>query len=201
MKLTKKIKISDRKKWLLAFFIILLFTALIIYFFTREYIEEQIISQEFSQDSKQFANIHIDSFMLWEGDSRVDITIKNKKKVSFWYGIDKIPRIESIGSYNTSYDCFYIDSHHKKLEYAYTQGLTLDSNTFTKWFPFKIRSLKDLIMHYDDIVSILKTFPQKPPLTTFDENSSMRQIRKNPDPAFILNTRETAKHVECDLYE
>lgn len=166
-------------------------------------IKEKIIDREFHSDIKQFPDIKIAKFMLWEGDSMVTLDIPNKGRVSFWYGVDRIPRIESIGKYYTNnFTCFKIDNNGKKVNYAYNVGLDLDSQTkeFRKWFPFQVNSIKDLINNYTNIVKILETFPQNPPLIDFNGDSGNRKIRKNPDENFMIKNPYGSKQVVCDLY-
>lgn len=190
---------------------ILILTAIVVIGFIPTYIffqniyhsyQERIIDREFHADIQQYPTIALKKFMLWEGDSMADIEIKGKGLVSMWYGIDKVPRITSIGVYNTSsFDCFYVDSHLKKLEYAFTLSLNLDKNSlFKNWFPFQVNSIKDLLRYHDNIVEVLTSFPRNPPLTDFNDFSGSRKIRKTSDEKFMIKTQFNNKPVVCDLF-
>lgn len=163
---------------------------------------EKKISYEFHQEVQQYPAIKVKRFMLWEGDSMADLEIVGKGPASIWYGLDKVPRITAIENFNTSsFDCFYIDKKRNKEGYAYTQYLTLHGDTqWEKWFPFQVNTLHDLITRYDQIVKILKTFPQNPPLVEFNDLSGKREVRQVSDPKFVLNTPFGNKPTVCDLY-
>lgn len=163
---------------------------------------EKTISKEFHTDVQQYPDVKVKRFALWEGDSMADLEIAGKGPVSMWYGVDKIPRIESIEKYRTSFDCFYVDSNGNKTGYAYTEGLNLSDKIpqWKKWFPFRVNSLNDLIARYNEIVHILDGFPKDPTLVDFTDNFGIMKVRKVSDPSFMLITPLGKTPTVCDLY-
>ncbi len=161
---------------------------------------EKIIDQVFHADIAQYPNVKVTRFMLWEGDSMVTLDIPGKSPVSFWYGIDKVPRIEGIGTYNTQFDCFKVNSSGKKINYAATTDLWLDSTSpFHQWFPFYVNTIGDLLNKYDDIVKILDTFPKNQPLIQFKDGNGARTILQVPNLNYEINLNGN-KNTVCDLY-
>lgn len=164
-------------------------------------VREKIITKLFTEDIKQFPEIILTNFTLWEGDSMVSLEIPNKGKINFWYGTDKLPRIDSIDTYDTTYDCFYVDTKGQKTNYVYDMQLILDNQShFKQWFPFQVISLKDIVEKYDEIIAILKTFPQDPPLIPFEDRYGKRHVRLKPDEKYMIKTAFNGKPVVCDLY-
>lgn len=188
-------------------FVVLAFVSILIfisYFKIKAYKDSQIEKQidlKFHQEVVQIPQMKIKSFKLWEGDSIVEAEIENKGSVMFWYGKDGVPRIERIGSYSTSYDCFYVNDKGEKKSYAFTTGLVLDSNSnFGKWFPFKVHNLKDLAEKYDSIVQVLDRFPKNPAEVNFKDNWGERQVLKESDLEYTLTQELHGKKVQCDLF-
>lgn len=162
---------------------------------------EQVILKEFYADVKNNPEITVKRFMLWEGDSIADIDIKDKGHVNMWYGDDNVPIISTIGDYSTSFGCYYVDKNNKKLESVYSLDLDLDHDSeFRKWFPFEVNTLKDLVVNYDDIIAVLKTFPSNPELIEFKDKSGQHYVRKTPDRDFMITTSYNNRQVQCDLY-
>jgi hypothetical protein len=193
--------ITHKRKllWIIVLIIVLpiAFVVLdIIYYFVRNYVEEQIINQKFHAEVKQYPQIHVNNFMLWEGDSRVDITIKNKGRVTMWYGVDGVPRIEYIGNFGTMFGCFYVDKNGKNQESAYTTDLWLDKTSpYKKWFSFEVNTLGDLVNHYDDITKILTTFPISSPESMFVANNE----KHIPNPKYQIKNTFWNRPVVCNL--
>lgn len=159
---------------------------------------EKIIDKEFHQDIKKYPTIKVKTFKLWEGDSMVTLDIPQKGEVSFWYGVDKVPRIESIGKYTTLFTCFNINKNREKVSYAYDYDLWLDSRSpYTKWFHFQVNTIGDLLHYYNDIRHVLKTFPQNPPLVDFHDGYGERKVLKNLDLNFQIKPKN---NIVCDLY-
>lgn len=162
---------------------------------------EKKINQEFHREIINIPQLQVTSFKLWERDSIVQATVADKGKMVFWYGRDGVPRINSIGSYSTSYDCFIL-SNGRKTGYAFSMNLVLNEESkFHKWFPFEVNTLKDLVDRYDAIIDILRTFPQKPIMVSFTDISGVRQVVQNPNPEYVLLEQSRGKEVACDLFE
>lgn len=162
---------------------------------------EQVIQKEFYADVKNNPEITVNRFMLWEADSIVDIDIKDKGNVNMRYGDDNVPIISSIGDYSTSYGCYFVDENNKKTESVYSMDLDLSKDSkFRKWFPFEVNTLNDLVARYDDIIAVLKTFPQNPEQVKFNDKSGERYVRKIPDFDFMISTSFNNRPVQCDLY-
>lgn len=163
---------------------------------------EKHIDQAFHQEVAQVPQIKVKSFRLWEGDSMVQADIENKGEVKFWYGQNGVPRIDSISSYTTLYDCFFVNIKGQKTDYAFTTGLVLDKESkYKKWFPFEVNTLKDLVDKYDSIIRILHTFPKKPEMIPFGDSWGKRQVVKQSDPTYILTQQLRGKEVVCDLFQ
>jgi hypothetical protein len=168
---------------------------------TTDAIKGKIVEKVFWHDIKKYRGVHVEQFAIWEGDGIATLSIAQKGRVSFWYGVDMIPRIESVAQYSTSFDCFYADSKGKKLSYAYSANLDLGKDTqFKKWFPFQVNSLKDLLNHYEDIVAVVNTFPKNPELVKFRDIYGERMVLKNSHTNFVINTKLDGRAVTCDLY-
>ena len=75
---------------------------------------EKQIDIKFHKEILKVPQLKVVSFKLWEGDSIVQAEIEKKGIIMFWYGIDGVPRIDSIGHYSTSYECFYVNSKGEK---------------------------------------------------------------------------------------
>lgn len=171
--------------------VILFLTGLFVYAFLSMIAEdrkaEKIIDQKFHQEVSQIPQLKIKSFQLWDGDSMVRAEIENKGEVFFWYGLDGVPRLEVVGPYSTLYPCFYIDGN-AKIRSNTSQPLVLGNNSqFTKWFPFEVNSLRNLVEKYDEIIAALKTFPTNTKTEMFQSNYTLKQQ---------LNGKE----LWCDLY-
>lgn len=157
-----------------------------------------MVTKSFNAEIKTVPNVTVKEFKLWEGDGMVTLTIPNKGDVYFWYGLDKIPAIESIGGYSTSFECFDTENG-EKTRYAYTLPLILTSNShFAKYFNFQVNSMQDLVFRYDDIIAVLKTFPVNPPTKDFISSGNRRILAKT-NPSFEIKP-EKNRPVVCDLY-
>ncbi len=162
---------------------------------------ETYIDRKFHQEAAQIPQIKVTSFKLWEGDSLVQADIENKGSVRFWYGRDGVLRIESVSTYTTFYDCFFINNG-QKTGYAFSTNLVLNKESkFKKWFPFEVNNLKDLVEKYDAIVTILRIFPQKGVMTTLEDRSGKRPILKQSNPDYVLTQQYNGKNVVCDLFQ
>lgn len=153
---------------------------------------EFIIDKKFHTEVRNIPQMTVTKFMLWEGDSMVNLNIEGKGPVSFWYGINGVPRIQAIGPYPIPFVCFYVDNQNKKIGYAYDTALVLDKNTklYEKWFPFQVNNLQDLVDKYDEIIRVLGTFPKDPEMVEFEDKTwGKRLVVKNPNPDFILRQR------------
>jgi hypothetical protein len=169
------------------------------FWFLRNWYDEKIIDHKFHQDITQYPNVKVTKFMLWEGDSMVTIEIPKKGTVRFWYATDQVPRIDAIGKYETSFDCFNIDSEGNK-KYVYSTGLWLsNSNPYTKWFSFTVETIGDLIAHYNDIIKVLDTFPKNPKTVDVHFSGGEREMLVKSNPDFILKPEGKNSPV-CDLY-
>lgn len=196
------------KKWRiiigLAVFLLLIIAALPAYLFflnIKYKYKEKIIDREFHQEVQKLPEIKVKKFKLWEGDSMAELEIANKGTVNIWYGVSKIPQIVTINDFFTSFDCFYVDNNGNKKNYAYTLDLSLEPQSmFSRWFPFQVNSLGDLVNKYEDIINILKTFPQNPPMVNLSDPSGNRKILKSSNPNFEIKTVDRNKPVSCDLY-
>ncbi len=176
-------------------------SAYIAYWSIGDRFKEKIIDREFHSDIKQFPNVKVTKFMLWEGDSIVTLDIPEKGQVSFWYGIDRVPEIESIGKYNTSFTCFEVDNNGKKVSYAYNTNLRLVSTSpYIKWFSFQVNSIADLISRHDDIVKVLDTFPKNQELVDFHDSWGNRQVLAKSNSDFLMRPNKENDSPVCDLY-
>ncbi len=166
---------------------------------------EKIIDKKFHAEASQMPQLKVNRFTLWEGDSIVDANIQNKGHALFWYGEDGVPRLNGIGNYSTTWDCFFVDTAGKKTEYAVTWDLYLGKDSpFKKWFPFEVNNVKDLVNKYDAIIKVLATFPKKPEtivLEPTDGRWGKRDVVKHPNPNYILKLKEQGKDIQCDLFE
>lgn len=186
-------------------FLLIIFT--VGYFFLRIFVLDKyfeiIIDKKFHAEVKNIPQITITKFMLWEGDSMVDLNIEGKGSTSFWYGVDGVPRIEAIGPYPIPFVCFYVDDQGNKTGYVYDTALVLDKNTklYEKWFPFKVNNLQDLVDKYDSIIKVLGTFPKNPEMVEFEDKTwGKHLVLKNPNPDFNLKDKHNGKDIACDLY-
>lgn len=163
--------------------------------------EEKIIEQRFYEETAQLPSITIDRFMLWEGDSMATIDIEGKGSVSMWYGINGIPRIQGIGGLNTETECFYVDGNDNKTKYAHSTSMVITNESdFSRWFSFEVNSLSDLIIHYDDIVSVLGTFPRNVQLVSLTDSFGTREVRAESDSDFIIRKEYLGKPIVCDVF-
>lgn len=182
-------------------FVILTISAFFIYWAVGESYKEKIIEKAFHADIKQFPNLKVIKFLLWEGDSLVTLDIPEKGQVSFWYGIDRVPEIRSIGKYFTSFTCFKVDNSGTKVSYAYDTNLRLASmSPYIKWFSFQVNSIADLISRHDDIVKVLDTFPKKQKLVDFHDSWGNRQVLAKPNLDFLMRPNKKNGSPVCDLY-
>lgn len=84
--------------------------------------------------------------------------------------------------------------------------LTKDS-PFSKWFPFEVRSLHDLVNRYDDILKIVNTFPKKSikDIDTVNEDGFMfikdnhgtHKVLIHSDPYYSYTPKDGGV---CDIY-
>ncbi len=188
----------------LIIFLIVIVAAIPAYFaiwsFKNNY-NEKIIDREFHKDISQYPNVKTTKFTLRDGGSMVTLDIPEKGQVSFWYGVDRVPRIQSIGRYNTSFTCFNVDKNGKKVSYAYDTSLWLDATSpYAKWFTFKVNTIGDLINRYSDIETVLNTFPKNPELVDFNDSWGERQIVERSNPNFLLKPNNGQESPVCDLY-
>jgi hypothetical protein len=184
--------------------LLVLFASVFVYFKIWNFKDsqnEKIIDKEFHQEMAKYSEVIVNKFMLWEGDSMVTLDIPGKGEVSFWYGINKVPYIESIADYNTSFNCFNLNQNQEKISYAFNQDLVLNSsNPFRKWFSFQINNISDLITHYNDITKELSLFPVNPTLVAFTDRSGSRKVLKISNYNFIVYPNEKNKSQLCDIY-
>lgn len=171
-------------------------------FFVLDKYYESIIDKKFHQEVSTISQIKVKRFMLWEGDSMVDLDIQDRGVVSFWYGIGGVPIIQAIGLYYIPFVCFYVDNQGNKTGYAYDTLLGLDKNNkYQKWFPFQVNNLQDLVDKYDEIIRVLETFPKNPEMVEFEDKTwGTQRVLKNPNPNFTLIDRYKGKDIACDLY-
>lgn len=155
---------------------------------------EKATDKEVRQQVAQLPNVTLNRNMLWEGDSMVTLTIKDKGEAIFWYKLGGPPQILSLKTttgknYSTEFDCEDKTSDGKR-KYAYNVNLEITKNNpLGKLFPFEVKTIPDLVNHYDAIISILATFPKQTETVTINDSTGTRQFTKNPDPkyAFYMN--------------
>lgn len=118
---------------------------------------ERQIKAKFDRELKPLSSqIKVNSFHLWEGDSIDEITIKGKGKVRMWYNLNGIS-IDRIGKYGTDFPC---GEEHASV--GMSTGLTIEKDApLGHFFSFEVKSLHDLVTHYDDITRVLATFPKR----------------------------------------
>jgi hypothetical protein len=163
--------------------------------------KEEKIDVKFHQEVSQTPSIQVKSFKLWEGDSIVELEVKNKGTVMMWYGLDGTPRLDRIGNFSTSYDCFNVDNQGNKKSYAFTTGLILDKDSaFQKWFPFEVNNLNDLVLRYDDIIKILETFPKNPSKVEHKDSWGTREVVGQSNNDFVVRPDKNKSNVACDLF-
>jgi hypothetical protein len=135
----------------------------------------------------------------WEGDSMATIAIKDKGEVYFWYVAGDVPRIDTITPYgrqviDTDFQC-----EDKTLtgqrEQAYITPLVISKDApLGKLFPFEVRTIADLVKHYNDIVNIVDTFPKQTSSVQITNQQGTFYLPENPDPkyAFKLHPNDSA---------
>ncbi len=142
--------------------------------------KEARIEKYFYEDIADLSDVTVHGFKLWEGDSIVELDIKDKGEVMFFYGEDRIPRIMRIGNLSVGIDC----QKNGKLEY--TSGLNLSKNSqYKKWFSFDVLTIRDLVSNYDKIFSVVKTLPNK----------------VGDDTAYMWKERHMFQTVECGIHQ
>jgi len=183
--------------------ILLKFQGTVFYKYLFVYPSREVeIEKKFNEEIKNNPEIEVEKFMLWEGDSRVTVSI-DERKIIFWYGISGVPRITFIDGYSTDFDCFYVEEDNKKVKYVYSKSLKINSgsnNYFNKWFPFDIDNLNDLVEKNQEIVNQIRTLPINPKLMEFNDKSGKRSILKEPNSDFMIEEYHEGRKVICDLY-
>lgn len=178
-----------------------LFFGYIAYTAHQDKVKEDKIDIKFHQEVSQTPNVQVKSFKLWEGDSIVELDIKDKGTVRMWYGVDGVPRIDNIGKYSTSYDCFNVDAQGNKKSYAFTSGLVLDNDSaFKKWFSFEVNNLNDLVVKYDDIIKVLESFPKNPTRVKHKDSWGTREVVGQSNNDFVVKPDKNKVNVTCDLF-
>lgn len=150
---------------------ILLATIIFIAKFQNQYSEQKFIKEMTSIPGAK--GIIRNTF---EGGTLADIEIPNKGRVTIMYGLLGLEYIRHIGNFDTTFICPEDD--------GIGVGFGLGKNSkFQKWFPFEVNNIKELVNHYDDIVTILKTFPT------------------SPDPSYTVTTKSRSTgEIECSIY-
>ena len=114
------------------------------------------VEQKFYAEAKTIPDIRVVQFNTFEGMGGGTIAIKNKGETSIFYDLAGVTDILHIDTFDTEFMC-----PTKQTMIGYPLRLTKNS-PFLKWFPFQVTTLRQLVDHYDEIVSILKTFPHTP---------------------------------------
>ena len=112
----------------------------------------------------------------FEGGTLADIQIPNKGTITVVYGIAGLEYITHIDKFDTTFVC--------PEDQSVGIGFSLrKNNKFQKWFPFQVNNLKELVNHYDDIVTVLNTFPHA------------------PDTNYTIDTKNyQGKKITCSIY-
>lgn len=198
--------------WFLMSMILIVATGLLmIYYFIfgpYDRIREQKIDKRFHEELKTLPNVAVKKFTLWEGDGFSSIDIKNKGQVHFQYSVAGIPYISAIGGKSTYFNCVRTDKTGKKTEFSHAEAMVLTKDSpFSKWFPFEVRSLHDLVNRYDDILKIVNTFPKKSikDIDTVNEDGFMfikdnhgtHKVLIHSDPYYSYTPKDGGV---CDIY-
>lgn len=135
------------------------------------------------------------------GERMVTLDIQDKGEVRFWYSEEGVRSIESIKSKMIDFSCFFVDSEGIAQTHAYTTGLQTNDR-FRKWLPFDVRTIPELVEHYDDIVAITSAFPKKEELLRTSDVAYRNGywMPAHPDPNFTLNNTFRGRKVACYLY-
>lgn len=186
-----------------------------IYFYIKyKYVcpqNEQKINQEFYEEIAKTPGIVVEKFSTFDCDGWADLNINNKGSASIFYsGKGKIS-IKGVPGYSTSFTCYNIDTDGRPTRYVADLTLQLtEESPYKRWFPFKIESLEDLAVNYDQMIDSLEKLPKNPEMVQFKDSWGDRQIVKNPNPDYRLYTKLPSgwpflpqiltTEVACDLY-
>jgi len=136
--------------------------------------ENTKVKQKFYAEVNTISGIRVKRFDTFEGMGFGTITILHKGEVTLYYDQNGLPWIRDIGEFDTGFLC--------PNNTMYPLVLT-KNNSFWKLFPFQVVNLRQLVNHYDQIISILKTFP------------------KSPNPNFTIDVPTGIfSHTSCNLY-
>jgi len=143
------------------------------------YFQNGFVEKKFAKESGGIQNIKVRTHSIFEGGLSATFEIAGKGSIEIMYGIAGLEYIRRIGEFDTIFMC------PEDKNSAIVLGLG-KGNKFQKWFPFQINTLHELVSHYDDIISILKTFPKTP----------------DPDYAVITTSKPfgLGKKTNCSLY-
>lgn len=162
---------------------------------------ERTVQEHLYNELSTVPEMSLEGFVPENGESFVTVRMESGSMISFWYGLDRIPRIEQISGLNTSFECFYTDETGDRVEYAYDQPLSLHPGSgFKTWFQFEVTSLGDLVERYDNLVTEVRQLPQNPPLRELRDSTGTYFVRENPDPEYVLRNQIGQKVIECDLF-
>lgn len=167
---------------------------------------EKATEKEVRAQVAQLPGVTITQLTLWEGDSIVRLQIKNKGNVDMWYRAGGPPRIESLQTmdkmgYGTEFRCER-DAGGKR-EYAYQTAMEIvKDNAVGRKFSFEVKSITDIVRHFDEIIATLDTFPANPEtLTRESENWGTQIFFKNPEERYSFRPPfEKDKNVKCFYY-
>jgi len=112
-------------------------------------------NQKFSKEISAIPRIKTKIISTFEGAVSAQIEIPNKGNIDLIYGIQGLEYIRHIGKFDTTFIC----PENQTVGVVFNLGR---GSKFQKWFPFQVNNLQELVNHYDDIVAVLKTFPNSP---------------------------------------
>jgi len=174
--LSTKMKKQIFKKLLLVFFILLTIPLVAIILIVR--FQDGYVEQKFNKEASKIPGLRTKVYSIFEGGLSAQIDIPDKGKVQIMYGLLGLEYIRYIGNFDTIFLC--------PEDKTTAVGLSLRKGSkFSKWFPFDVNNLEDLVYHYHDILSILNTFP------------------RTPNPQYKVTTTSISfgiKKIDCSIY-
>lgn len=147
---------------------------------------EKQIEEKFNREAKELKDVlEVNRFTVWEGDSIAEVTIKGKGKVTMWYDIDNV-RISSIDKYFTSFQCLKKNKGTYKEVFNTSLSINPQSSLYSK-FNFEVNNLHDVVTHYDEILTVVKTFPPRgEEIEVKDENGNLDKVPKHLDEKYAF---------------
>ncbi len=184
-------------------FITIVFALSVPMFFFLAFIPDSIrndsITKKFEAELREVPGAKEVEFAPFEGLAIGAVKLPGKGIIRFHYS-SLGARFYEVDGRSITFRCLVFDNEGNFKEPADGLKIGVDKE-LDPWFPYvQLRTIKDVAVHYDELVASLDNIPNDPPYTEHIYDHGAYYVLNDPDPAYRVYVNRMGKRAACDVY-